>query len=62
MRSANLYRSAAGSVPGERTKMRGVEGDDSLNTTDRSDVWGRSGGAAEGERDSQWRRENQDTW
>lgn len=41
MTSANLYRSAAGSVPGDRTKMRGVDRDDSLNTTDKSDVWQR---------------------
>ena len=33
--SANLYRSAAGSVPGDSTKMRGVVELESLNTTDK---------------------------
>ena len=36
--SANLYKSAAGSVPGERTNMRGVVGDESLKTRERSVV------------------------
>ena len=36
--SANLYKSAAGSVPVERTKIRGQVGDESLNTRDRSAV------------------------
>ena len=34
--SANLYKSAAGSVPAERTKISGVTGDDSLKTAARS--------------------------
>lgn len=37
--SANLYRSAAGSVPVERTKIRGHVGEESLNTKERSAVW-----------------------
>ena len=37
--SANLYRSAAGSVPVERTKMSGVDGDESLKTEESSAVW-----------------------
>ena len=36
--SANLYKSAAGSVPTERTKMRGVVGDESLKTDVKSAV------------------------
>ena len=45
--SANLERSAAGSVPGDSTKMRGVVELESLNTSDRLAVcraercWGR---------------------
>lgn len=38
MESAKLYKSSAGSVPGDSTKISGVEGEDSLKTTDRSDV------------------------
>ncbi len=38
--SANLYRSAAGSVPWERTKMRGVVGEESRNTRPSSAVCG----------------------
>lgn len=37
--SANLYRSAAGSVPGDSTKMRGVVELESLNTADRLAVY-----------------------
>lgn len=36
--SANLYKSAAGSVPVDRTKIREQDGDESLNTRDRSAV------------------------
>ena len=36
--SANLYRSAAGSVPTDKTKMSGVVGEESLNTRERSEV------------------------
>ena len=39
MSSANLYRSAAGSVPTERTKIRGVVGDESLYTAFKSAVY-----------------------
>ena len=38
--SANLYKSAAGSVPVDNTNTRGVVGDDSLKDTDRSAVCG----------------------
>ncbi|RNA15350.1 hypothetical protein BpHYR1_010793 [Brachionus plicatilis] len=38
--SANLYKSAAGSVPWDRTKMSGVEGEESLNTKCNSAVCG----------------------
>jgi len=38
--SANLYNAEAGSVPGERTKMSGVVGEESLNTCPRSAVCG----------------------
>jgi len=36
--SANLYRSAAGSVPTDNTKISGVLGEESLNTRDKSAV------------------------
>ena len=38
--SANLYNADAGSVPGESTKIKGVVGDESLKTCDKSAVWG----------------------
>ena len=37
--SANLYRATAGSVPGDKTKMRGTEGDESLNTWKNRNRW-----------------------
>ena len=37
--SANLYRATAGSVPGDNTKMRGTEGDESLNTWRNGNRW-----------------------
>jgi hypothetical protein len=36
--SANLYKSAAGSVPTDKTKIKGVDGDESLNTKCKSAV------------------------
>ncbi len=37
--SANLYKSAAGSVPTDKTKMSGVDGDESLKTKCKSVVF-----------------------